>query len=227
MTAHPGEVRRRILDAALRAAPFDGWTPRVLREAARAAGYDAAMADRAFPDGVDDILALFVAEADAAMVRGLAQRELADLPLRERIALALRLRLEWATPHREAVRRALTAQVLPGHQGAALRSLYRTVDAVWRAVGDRSSDFSFYTRRVQLAGVYMATLLFWLDDRSEDLAETWAFLERRLDGVMRLHRTRKRLTDRMAGLPSPWAALGRLRHRRGRRRHAEVSDAAA
>ncbi len=105
------------------------------------------------------------------------------------------------------MRRGLAFLALPQHAGLAAKCLYRTVDAVWHGVGDTSTDYNFYTKRLLLAGVYSATVLAWLDDTSEDRAETWAFLERRLDEALllggRLARSLQGLLDlpdRLAGL---------------------------
>ncbi len=67
------------------------------------------------------------------------------------------------------------------------------MDAIWHAAGDRAADFSWYTKRATLAGVYTATLLFWLRDTSEEDADTLAFLDRRLAGVGKIGAVRRRL----------------------------------
>ncbi|MBM3555467.1 MAG: COQ9 family protein [Alphaproteobacteria bacterium] len=184
------DSRRRLHQAALRHVPFDGWTAATLRRAATDAGIAPEAARRAFPDGAHGLLDFHLREADRAMVEGLEELDLFSMKMPERVAAAIRLRLEAAAPHREAARRTLATLALPGHAPLAIKSLARTVDAVWRAVGDRTTDFSWYTRRATLAAVYMSTLLFWLNDESEESAETWAFLERRLAGVMRFHRAK-------------------------------------
>jgi ubiquinone biosynthesis protein COQ9 len=144
------------------------------------------------------------------MLDELARRDLAAMKVRERIAAAIRIRLTQQAPHREAVRRALSLEALPRHAPAALAALYRTVDAIWYAAGDTATDWNFYSKRLLLAGVYSSTLLIWLDDRSEGLAATWAFLDRRIDDVMQIQKLRGRL-DRLVGrLPDP---LGLLRRR--------------
>ena len=53
-----------------------------------------------------------------------------------------------------------------------------------------SEGLSFYSRRATLAGVLVATLLYWLDDQSEGCAESWAFLDRRIEDVMRIGKAR-------------------------------------
>jgi ubiquinone biosynthesis protein COQ9 len=148
--------------------------------------------------------------ADREMLADLKKHDLAALKIRERVTLAVKLRLERWTPHREAVRRALALAPLPPFAGGVLRGWYDTVDAIWRAAGDKSTDFNFYTKRGLLAGVYGATVLFWLDDRSENCANTWAFLGRRIDEVMQFPKLRARVTERLKLLPDPRGILERI-----------------
>lgn len=203
--------KRAILAAALPDVPFDGWTDATLLRATEAAGYDASMALRAFPGGAIDLIDFHVAEADRAMLQALAAADLSALKLREKVALAIRLRLEYVTPHREAVRKAIGAMALPHRAPIALRQLYRTVDAIWHAVGDVATDFSWYSKRVLLAGVYSTTLLFWLDDRSAGQEATWAFLDRRLADIMRIQGARRRVEKFAENLPDPFRILRRAR----------------
>lgn len=179
-------LRDAILEAALPHIPFDGWTARAMRAGARDAGRPAADADRAFPYGAADMIAHYSDLADRRMVAEMERRGVAQMKIRERIATAIRVRLEAAAPHKDAVRRALTILALPTNAPTALRSLYRTVDAIWIAAGDTATDWNFYSKRGLLAGVFSSTVLCWLDDTSEDHTETWAFLDRRIEDVMRV-----------------------------------------
>ncbi|MDP6564171.1 MAG: COQ9 family protein [Alphaproteobacteria bacterium] len=218
MSAQADDQRRAILRGALPAVPFDGWTDRMLRQAATEAGLDGAALRRLLPGGPAQLVAFFMAEADRWMAAEAEKRDLAALRLRERIAQVVRIRLEVLAPHREAVRRAVTLQLLPGWTGPMLRRLAATVDAMWRLAGDRSVDFSYYSKRAMLAAIYAATLVRWLDDQSDDCAETWAFLERRIDDVMAIGKARRRAEKLAERLPSPMRLLTRLRY--GRRRAA-------
>lgn len=206
------EEKRRILEAALPSVPFDGWTDKTLHLAAVAAGYDETVARRAFPGGAVDLIQFFAAETDRRMVEKLEDGELDAMPIRERIAFAVRTRLQLQARHREAVRAALTLQAHPRFARRAMASLYRTVDAMWRAVGDTSTDFNFYTKRALLAGVYVTTLLHWINDQSDGFGDTWAFLDRRIADVMRIQKQRGHFDKLAECVPSPWRALGRLRY---------------
>jgi len=158
--------KQAILAAALRHVPFDGWSRATLDAAARDAGLDAATMERAFPNGRRDLIAFFVADADRRLAWALTQPELnlTALPIRQRIRTAVKLRIEQNATHREAICKAVALQMMPGFGADGLRGLSHTVDLMWRAAGDRSTDFSYYTKRLLLAGVYTATLTFWLDD---------------------------------------------------------------
>ena len=206
MAEHLVEERRRILKAALGHAAFDGWAVALTR-AVSDCGYDRSMAARAFPGGTAELIEFYMAESDREMLAALAELDLDELRIRERIARAVRTRLEAVAGQREAIRRALAFQMLPGQNARALRGLYRTVDAIWRACGDTATDFNFYTKRMLLAGVQTSTLLYWLGDRSEGHADTWSFLDRRIGDVMRIGKGIAQAKDvggMLAKFPSPF-----------------------
>jgi ubiquinone biosynthesis protein COQ9 len=202
MSARPSrrEQRDRLLEAALTHVPFDGWSQRSLRAGAADLGMDMGLARRLFPRGGDDLLIHLEDWADRQMLGRIDRSELLGLRTRARIATLVRARLEVLSPHREALRRAIAARWLPGNAIAASMSLWRTVDLIWETAGDRPADASFYTKRALLAAVWTSTFLFWLEDRSEALTATSAFLERRLDNVMAFGKMRTRLEQALAGL---------------------------
>jgi ubiquinone biosynthesis protein COQ9 len=211
---HIAVTRAKILAAALPNVAFDGWTSKVMREAADAADISHGEMRLAFPGGITDLVDCFLADGDRRMEEVLAKLDLGALKIRERITLAVRTRIEVDAAHREAVRRAVTLLALPISGSTGPRSLYRTVDAIWRAAGDRSTDFNFYTKRAILAGVYSAVTLTWFGDETEDHAATWAFLDRRIADVMQIEKAKASVQRIGALLPDPVALLGRLRYRR-------------
>ncbi len=178
-------AKDRLLEALLPNVPFDGWTRRAIDAAASRTGLDAAML---FPRGPRDAVAWFSHWADAKTASALDAKTRARLKVREKIALGVTTRLDILLPHREAVRRALALLSMPRHLPLGARLLYGTVDTIWRAAGDTSTDFNFYTKRGLLAGVYAATTFYWLDDRSDGTAATAEFLDRRLAEVLAIPR---------------------------------------
>jgi ubiquinone biosynthesis protein COQ9 len=206
------DLRKRILTAALPHAGFDGWTMAMLEQAARDLGLPKEEAHRAFPGGPTEAILYFSTEADRAMTETLARDyHLASMRLRERIAICVMTRLRHNTPHREAVRRAIAHMAQPWNAPSAMKSLYATVDAMWRAAGDTSVDFNFYTKRLTLANVYSATLLVWLGDDSPNLEETEAFLARRIENVMQFEKFKARAKETLGHAASFLPNLARRR----------------
>ncbi|HUK58887.1 MAG TPA: COQ9 family protein [Stellaceae bacterium] len=183
--------------------PFDGWSMAAMRTAARRIAMDEDELRRLFPRGVRDALLWFSHWADRLMLETVAARPEGGRPVHERIAEAIRTRLRLLAPYREAVRRGLSLLSLPPYAPLGAKLLYDTVDAAWYAAGDVSTDFSFYTKRGMLAAIYGATMLYWLDDRSEGSSATEAFLDRRLRDVSALPRIRAGIERAGRHIPNP------------------------
>jgi ubiquinone biosynthesis protein COQ9 len=195
--------RARLLEAALDHVAFDSWSETALRAAAQDADIPLERALNAFPGGATELIAFHSETADRRMLEALEREPLSEMKVREKAAKAIRLRLEANMRHREAIRAALTALMMPQNAGLAARLLYKTVDAIWYAIGDRSTDFNFYTKRGLLAGVYTATLFYWLNDKSEGAQATWTFLDRRIGEVMKVPMALGKLTQFTERLPFP------------------------
>jgi ubiquinone biosynthesis protein COQ9 len=205
------ELRPRLVAAMLPHVPFDGWTAASRDAAAAAEGIDPDIAALALPDAAA-MTDAYTARADAMMAAAMAAAGADTMKVRDRIKLALRTRLEQAGEDREAVRRALAVMASPAQAGMAARTLWRTADAMWRAAGDTATDFNHYSKRIILGSVYSACLFYWLDDDSDDHEATWAFIDRRIDGVMRFEKTKAQVRESLAWLPDPARFLGRLRY---------------
>jgi ubiquinone biosynthesis protein COQ9 len=203
--------RGALIEAMLPEVPFDGWSRAALRGGARRINVPAAKALALFSDGPAELVACFSRWADRRMLDRLESLPLDQLRVPDCIALAVNIRLEIVEPWREAVRRALAILTLPQHAPLALRLLYETVDGIWYAAGDSATDFSFYTKRATLVGIYAATVLYWLEDRSAGFADTRAFLDRRLADVARIGDARHRLQTALDRLPNPLRLLRPLR----------------
>lgn len=204
-------ARAKILEAALEEVPYSGWTLQAMQTAAKSAGVDDDTAKRAFPS-IGDLVCYWSKECDSAMKAKLAKRELAKMKVREKIALAVRTRLETMDKHKIAARKAMEFFAFPLHAGAGLKSLYDTCDAMWRAAGDTSTDFNFYTKRMILAGVYSRTFLVWLGDDSKDGHETEEFLAARIGEVMEFEKFKAKMKENFADWPNPLDVLAKMRY---------------
>jgi ubiquinone biosynthesis protein COQ9 len=205
------EIRGALAPLVAEAACFDGWSEAAVDNAAGSAGIDPAIARLAFPGGAMDMIAAWVETVDAAMLRELPAEKLGAMKIRERIRALVQFRLDAAAGKEEALRRALAIQAMPQNAPAALKQGWHSADLMWRLAGDTATDYNHYTKRAILEAIYGATLAVFLGDESEDKAETRAFLERRIDGVMKFERAKARLFQEREGF-SVVRFLGRLRY---------------
>jgi ubiquinone biosynthesis protein COQ9 len=187
--------RDAAIDAVLERVAAQGWTMSALHGALRDIGADPEDAELLFPGGSIDLIEAFIDLTDRRMEADAAEPSLQGLRVPERVRAVIALRLERNRPHKEAVRRAVGVLAWPGNAVLSARCACRTIDAIWHAAGDRAADFSWYTKRATLAGVYSATLLYWLRDDSEEDEPTLAFLDRRLEAVGGVGRLRRRAAE--------------------------------
>jgi ubiquinone biosynthesis protein COQ9 len=106
----------------------------------------------------------------------------------------------------------LAILAMPQNAVRGLSIGWRSADLMWRLAGDTATDFNHYTKRLTLSALYAATLLAWLDDRSEGWADTSAFLDRRIAGVMRFEKWKAGWRGGSDRRPSLSRFFGRLRY---------------
>jgi ubiquinone biosynthesis protein COQ9 len=181
-----------LIDALAQNAAFDGWTGKSLRMALSGLGRDPAEADLAFPGGRAEMIAAYFTLGDERMIAA-RRGQMAEAGLTARVRAAVAARLELMSGEKEAVRRAMAWLVLPSQAPRLARIIARMADSVWFAAGDKSADFSWYSKRAILGAVLSTTLLYWLSDGSMDSERTLAFLDRRLAGVGRFNKMKAKL----------------------------------
>ena len=206
------QLRHKLALAVGENAVFDGWTKKAVDSAAAQLGIDPVQARLAMPKTQAGLVDLYIQEVDRSLEAWFTPERLAGMKIREKIRSLVWRRLEIMGPAREAVRRGLAILAMPQNVPLALRISWRTADLMWRIAGDTSTDFNHYTKRMTLGAVYASTLLAWLDDQNEGWNETAAFLDRRIDGVMKFEKMKAQWrgsADRQLSLSR---FFGRLRY---------------
>ena len=206
------ELRAALAPLVARHATFDGWSEAAIGNAAAELGVQADRARLAFPGGKTAMIDAWFDSVDVAMLEAFPPERIAAMKIRERIRELVMFRLERMLPQREALRRALAILAAPVNAAAAARLAWRSADRIWRLAGDTATDFNHYSKRAILIGVYGSTSLVFLDDESEGLADTRAFLDRRIENVMQFEKMKGRWRGSRERLPSLSRFLGRLRY---------------
>ncbi len=220
MTYDRDADRLALLGATLSHAAFDGWSQKAFDAGAKDAGVPGDRALNAFPGGLAELLAFYHEVEDREMLEAMARANVSDMRVRDRVAFAVKARLQRNMRHREAIKSACSFLAMPHNAALALRLLYRTVDAMWYGAGDNATDFNYYTKRALLAGVYSSTVLHWLNDKSAGAADTWAFLDRRIDEVMQVPKVLGKVSAIASRFPNPFRVARRMRPRGFRARAA-------
>jgi ubiquinone biosynthesis protein COQ9 len=206
------ELRLQLAPAIADAAAFDGWTGHAVAHAADLGGIDRELAHHAFRDGPMAMIAAWIGHVDMRMAQTTPAESLSGLPVRERIRRLVMARLDAVAGHEEALTRALAIMAMPQNVVAATRLGWRSADAMWRLAGDTATDYNHYTKRAILGGVYAATLHVFARDKTEDKAETRAFLDRRIEGIIRFEKTKAKVLRAPDERFSITRFLGRLRY---------------
>ncbi|WP_109807896.1 COQ9 family protein [Sphingosinithalassobacter portus] len=206
------ELRLALADDVAANAAFDGWNAQAVAMAALANGVDADVAMLVYPGGAPDMIDAWFASIDDAMAQRFDGGALDNMKIRQRIAALVEARLELLSGKREALRRAQAILAMPQNLRRAARLGWRTADRMWRLAGDSATDYNHYSKRALLAGIYAATAIVFVDDESDDWAETRAFLSRRIDNVMQFEKTKAKWLGSTQYRPSLSRFIGRLRY---------------
>jgi len=205
------ELRLELAPRIAEAAVFDGWGDAALVTTCRGAGAEPAVARLAFAGGAMDMIAAWIATVDARMEQAFSKEVLAQMPIRERIRALVWFRLEAVMGLEEALRRALAIEAMPQNLACTARLGWSSADAMWRLAGDTATDYNHYTKRAILAAIYAATLAVFVGDESEGKAETRAFLDRRIEGVMKFEKAKAQWLSKRERF-DVMRFLGRLRY---------------
>ncbi|EJL25445.1 COQ9 family protein [Novosphingobium sp. AP12] len=206
------DLRRLLAPAIADAAVFDGWTAQAVEQAAAATGTDPALAAFAFRDGPMAMVSAWIDHVDATMTQDVGGEALSNMKIRERIRRLVWARLDAVAGREEALTRALSIMAMPQNLAASTKLGWRSADAMWRLAGDTATDYNHYTKRAILGGIYAATLHVFARDKTEGKAETSAFLDRRIDGIMRFEKAKAQLLRTPDERFSMSRLLGRLRY---------------
>lgn len=211
------DTQDKLIDAILTHVAFDGWSDASFRAAVADAGVDPVVAQGLFPRGARDLARAWHDRGDDRMVAAFEAADLTELRYSEKVAHAVRLRIE-AIDDKEALRRAMVQNALPLNAPDGAKMLWQTADRIWTMLGDTSEDYNWYTKRMTLSGVIGSTLLFWLGDDSYDNQATWDFLDRRIGDVMTFEKTKAKVTNGPLGrvLTAPGSLLSMIRAPRRR-----------
>ena len=207
MTTENLELRRdHLVEAMLVHVPFDGWAWSALEAGAKDLGQEPGDARLAFTGGMGEVADHFAQWSDRRMLAELLTIDLEGMRVRDRIHTCIKTRLVMNAEHKESLRRLLSFLALPQNAGRLSRMTWRSCSEIWYAAGDTSTDWNHYSKRGLLVPVYSSTILYWMADEGDengDFPETWGFLDRRINDVLKAFGMPRRIKERLGRLFTP------------------------
>jgi ubiquinone biosynthesis protein COQ9 len=199
-------LRDQLLVAVLNHVPFDGWSSKAIEAGAENSrmelDWGPEVAYIAFPRGVPDLVDHMADWTNRRMLDELDRLDIDSMRIRDRISTSIRLRLQILSSHREGIRRLIAYLALPQNSFQAAKLTWKVADNIWYVAGDKSSDYNYYTKRGLLASIYSTTVLYWLADESDDFVDTWSYLDRRIENVMKIPKVSSNIKKALKFLPN-------------------------
>jgi ubiquinone biosynthesis protein COQ9 len=205
-------AREALLAAMMPEAGFDGWNAASLKRAAKSAGLSAGEVELYCPGGVLDLIETWSTNADDQARHKIKANKAARI--RDKITQAVLIRLSEYDGHEEATERARARLMLPDALDRSARLIWSTSDMIWKAIGDTSTDANYYSKRAILSGVYASTLAIWISENNADKPRTLAFLDNRIEDVMRIEKAKARWRTVSAKLPNLTEIASKIRYGR-------------
>lgn len=178
------QTKYDILLKAMGDIPFDGWSVAVFEKATIDLGFERTMFHALFPRGLHDTLSVFSSWADEKMMGLLEKTDHTDMRIRDKVAKGVETRIDILAPYRDCVRISAKLLARPQYARTGASITWNTADKIWNWAGDTATDYNRYTKRGLLSGVIGSTMIYWLQDESENNAKTREFLCRRIDNVL-------------------------------------------
>ena len=184
----PQHIKKKIIRCALPEVIFDGWNLRLIDKCARECGFDPDVVGALFPSGISDVLLYYSNYCDDIMLDEMSNIDQKNMRIRDQVSLAVKTRFEILNQHREASKLAASYWSVPTRAGQAGKLVWQSADKIWLWAGDTATDYNRYTKRALLSGILSSSALVWMSDEATGLDKTKAFIDRRIEDVMKLNK---------------------------------------
>lgn len=170
--------------------PFNEWNNKLLAEAEEKCNFAKGYSLILFPNGLLEIVEFLESYLDNTVLENLNKQE-APGKIREKISLAVKTRIKTVPPIIHSKNAAYFA--LNPFQGTEVA--FRSCDVIWHYAGDKSVDHNYYTKRGLLLSVYVSSILFYIQDESENYIDTDKFIETAVENIVKAFTQMKKLLD--------------------------------
>ena len=164
--------------------PKFGWSRETLLQCAKKQRISTSVLAKLFPSFEYDVLKLIIAQNNTQVEKNYNSFNNSRLKTRDKIKTILELKFDSNEYLKKALPEMLKFLLRPGNLLMSIKMLHENSDFIWNLAGDKSNDFSFYSKRGLLSIVYLATLIYWLNDKSTKGIGTKNFISKSVDGIV-------------------------------------------
>ena len=153
----------KILEIAKIIVRKDGWSQNIIKKIIKDKNTSSTELTLLFPNGYIDILSFSLKVINNTLERNIKKTNIINFSLSKRIKKILLMRLEIFDKDKIFYKKTFNHLLLPQNSKIMKKNLYNTVDEIWYLAGDNSTDFSFYTKRLTLAAIYVNALFIYFN----------------------------------------------------------------
>ena len=164
--------------------PKFGWSRETLLQCAKKQRISTSVLAKLFPSFEYDVLKFIIAQNNTQVEKNYNSFNNSRLKTRDKIKTILELKFDSNEYLKKALPEMLKFLLRPGNLLMSIKMLHENSDFIWNLAGDKSNDFSFYSKRGLLSIVYLATLIYWLNDKSTKGIGTKNFISKSVDGIV-------------------------------------------
>ena len=164
--------------------PKFGWSRETLLQCAKKQRITTSVLAKLFPSFEYDVLKFIIAQNNIQVEKNYNSFNNSRLKTRDKIKTILELKFDSNEYLKKSLPEMLKFLLRPGNLLMSIKMLHENSDFIWNLAGDKSNDFSFYSKRGLLSMVYLATLIYWLNDNSTKGIGTKNFISKSVDGIV-------------------------------------------
>lgn len=206
------ENKRKILEKFFEICPFEGVSEATLEKAMDLCKIDAKFKNIIFENGVLDLIEFYIDENNQKLARIIENKpNFANFKIRDKIKFALYNLFELQKDHQLALQRvrnfyfdmrnfSINCDNTTEKYGAkpmimAFKNAAKISDFIWKALNDQSTDFNYYTKRLTLSKIIIASFQTFVKDNTTNLDETKHFIDKQVEKVMKFEKFKAKMRD--------------------------------
>lgn len=197
--------KEKLLARFIENTPFIGWNIENLEKSCEELELGHDYHEIIFPAGLHDISQYISDECNKNSFKKLEKQDLNNLRISEKVEIALHTKImEYHNflGNKEALKKFLGYSIAPTNIGNSSKNIFNFSNDVWRMLEDKSTDFSYYTKRLSMSGIYSKAFLYSISDESPELENTRKFLKRTIDGLMKFHKLKSKVLNLLPNIGS-------------------------